>query len=389
MLRARRVVEGTISGLHRSPFHGFNVEFAEYREYSPGDDLRRLDWRVLGRTDRYYIKQYEEESNLRATIVDGRQRLDALRLRGDDEIRLRRDAWRLRWPRCWSSQQDPVGLALFDSQRAHRFCRRPRRRRNWCRSSASSKTPGPIARPSWGRCSKRLAEQVRQRGMVIIISDLLTDLRRVLRRAGPAAISRARDPGAARSSTRDELDLPFNDLSLFRDIEGTEELFAEPWGFRKAYQAAMQTFLSEVRDDLRPARHRPPAAADRRGSGDRAEPLSARPRAIRAPAVWEIADGQSEFSQSDASVGAGAGLDPADHPSVVSPQVSPRRLGADAYLKLSIQRNRQRIRLEQLLLLLLRTLAIMLLFFLVPGRYCMPRDSAAGSRAAAGPARSW
>src|SRR6476646_6025270 len=69
MLRARRVVEGTVSGLHRSPFHGFNVEFAEYREYSPGDDLRQLDWRVLGRTDRYYIKQYEEESNLRAMIV--------------------------------------------------------------------------------------------------------------------------------------------------------------------------------------------------------------------------------------------------------------------------------------------------------------------------------
>src|SRR6476660_2788313 len=68
-LRARRVVEGTISGLHRSPFHGHNVEFAEYREYAPGDDLRRLDWRALGRTDRFFIKQYEEESNLQATIV--------------------------------------------------------------------------------------------------------------------------------------------------------------------------------------------------------------------------------------------------------------------------------------------------------------------------------
>src|SRR5487761_523827 len=68
-LRARRVVEGTISGLHRSPFHGFAVEFAEYREYSPGDDLRRLDWRGFCRTDRYYIKQYEEESNLRCHIV--------------------------------------------------------------------------------------------------------------------------------------------------------------------------------------------------------------------------------------------------------------------------------------------------------------------------------
>ncbi len=68
-LRSRRLVEGAISGLHRSPFHGFNVEFAEYREYTPGDDLRRLDWRVYARSDRHYIKQYEEESNVRVTFV--------------------------------------------------------------------------------------------------------------------------------------------------------------------------------------------------------------------------------------------------------------------------------------------------------------------------------
>src|SRR5438105_12708758 len=69
LLRARQVVEGTISGLHRSPFHGFNIEFAEYREYTPGDDLRRLDWRVFARSDSHYIKQYEEESNVRVTFL--------------------------------------------------------------------------------------------------------------------------------------------------------------------------------------------------------------------------------------------------------------------------------------------------------------------------------
>src|SRR3954451_11259540 len=68
-LRARRLVEGAISGMHRSPFHGFNIEFAEYREYTPGDDLRRLDWRAFARSDRHYIKQYEEESNVRVTFV--------------------------------------------------------------------------------------------------------------------------------------------------------------------------------------------------------------------------------------------------------------------------------------------------------------------------------
>ena len=68
-LRASRLVEGAISGMHRSPFHGFNIEFAEYREYTPGDDLRRLDWRVYRRSDRHYIKQYEDESNVRVTFV--------------------------------------------------------------------------------------------------------------------------------------------------------------------------------------------------------------------------------------------------------------------------------------------------------------------------------
>src|SRR5437016_10262055 len=68
-LRAQRVVEGTISGLHRSPLHGLSVEFADYREYCPGDDLKRLDWRAYARSERYVIKRYEEESNLRATIV--------------------------------------------------------------------------------------------------------------------------------------------------------------------------------------------------------------------------------------------------------------------------------------------------------------------------------
>ena len=101
-LRSRRLVEGTISGMHRSPFHGFNVEFAEYREYTPGDDLRRLDWRVFGRTDRHYIKQYEEESNLRVTFVmdaSASMRYKGSRRQCRSSTTARR--WSSRWPRCW------------------------------------------------------------------------------------------------------------------------------------------------------------------------------------------------------------------------------------------------------------------------------------------------
>src|SRR5262249_1855071 len=112
---ATRVVEGTVCGLHRSPFHGFNVEFAEYREYAPGDDLRQLDWRVLGRTDRFYIKQYEEESNLRATIVmdaSASIRYGTVRMTKLDYVAVL-GAW---LARLMVEQQDPVGLALFDKE---------------------------------------------------------------------------------------------------------------------------------------------------------------------------------------------------------------------------------------------------------------------------------
>src|SRR6478736_3359037 len=118
MFRARHVVEGTITGLHKSPFHGHNVEFAEYREYAPGDDLRRLDWRALGRTDRFFIKQYEEESNLRATIV-----LDASASMRYRSASLSKFDYAATLAASLATllieQQDPVGLALFDQVQRH------------------------------------------------------------------------------------------------------------------------------------------------------------------------------------------------------------------------------------------------------------------------------
>ena len=96
VLRCRRLVEGAISGQHRSPFHGFNVEFAEYREYTPGDDLRRLDWRVFARSDRHYIKQYEEESNVRVTfVVDASNSMNYRGSAAAFEVRLWRHPGRL------------------------------------------------------------------------------------------------------------------------------------------------------------------------------------------------------------------------------------------------------------------------------------------------------
>src|SRR3954453_12054356 len=114
-LRARRLVEGAISGMHRSPFHGFNIEFAEYREYTPGDDLRRLDWRVFARSDRHYIKQYEEESNARVNFV-----VDAsasMNYKGAGAALSKFDyaaTLVVSLAMLLARQQDPVGLVLFD-----------------------------------------------------------------------------------------------------------------------------------------------------------------------------------------------------------------------------------------------------------------------------------
>jgi uncharacterized protein (DUF58 family) len=238
------VVEGTISGLHRSPFHGFNVEFAEYREYSPGDDLRRLDWRVLGRTDRFYVKQYEEESNLRATLVldcsasmkYGSRSLTKFEYAGVAVASL---------ATLLVEQQDPVGLALFDRQTGE-VLPPAATQAQLARLIGLLEHARPDRETDLGSVLQVLSDKIKKRGLTIIVSDLLTDLdsfydglRRLQYRGHEVLVIHVLDP--------DEIELPFNDLIMFRDIEGNEELLAEPWAFRKAYQAAMHDFIDGVR----------------------------------------------------------------------------------------------------------------------------------------------
>jgi uncharacterized protein (DUF58 family) len=242
-LRARRVVEGTISGLHRSPFHGFSVEFAEYREYAPGDDLKRLDWRVFGRTDRFYIKEYEEESNLRAMIV-----MDAsASMRYGTRPMSKFDygaTVAASLATLLAQQQDPVGLALFDSQ-PRKLIPPAATQAQVVRIIGELEDSRPDRATDLGASLRTLSEQVKQRGLVIVVSDLLTNLDAFY--DGIARLQyRGHEIIVIQILDRDELELPFNDNVLFHDIEGTEELFAEPWAFRNAYRAAMQEFIASV-----------------------------------------------------------------------------------------------------------------------------------------------
>src|SRR3978361_601909 len=117
-LRAQRVMEGTISGLHRSPLHGVSVEFADYREYSPGDDLKRLDWRAYARSDKFYIKRYEEDTNLRGTILlDASQSMSYGRKGMTNDQCAATSAGSI--AALWVKQRDAVGLAVFDDAERH------------------------------------------------------------------------------------------------------------------------------------------------------------------------------------------------------------------------------------------------------------------------------
>lgn len=246
-LRSRRLVEGAISGIHRSPFHGFNVEFAEYREYAPGDDLRRLDWRVFARTDRHYIKQYEEESNVRVQFV-----VDAsasMRYKGSAALSKFDYAATLvvSLSMLLARQQDPVGLVLFDEDQGKALPASTTQAQIHLISEVLQDCQ-PARKTELGGLLQSLADQIRRRSVMIIVSDLLTDLPKLY-----DGLDRLRYSGheilLMQVLNRDEMELPFDGPTIFEDMEGDEELFAEPWAFRKSYQQAMQNFVAEVRQE--------------------------------------------------------------------------------------------------------------------------------------------
>ena len=244
-LRSRRLVEGAINGQHKSPFHGFNVEFASYREYAPGDDLRRLDWRVFARSDRHYIKQYEEECNARVTFV-----VDAsasMNYKGAKSALSKFDyaaTMVVSLAMLLARQQDPVGLVLFDED-AKTFLPPSATQSQVTVMTKILESCVPARKTELGGLLQTITGRFKRRGLLVIVSDLFTDLDAFL-----DGLNRLRFGGnevlILQVLDRDEMELPFDGPTVFRDIEGEEELYAEPGAFRKAYRQAMTEFLDGV-----------------------------------------------------------------------------------------------------------------------------------------------
>ncbi|MEX0711866.1 MAG: DUF58 domain-containing protein [Pirellulales bacterium] len=252
-LRARLIVEGYVSGVHRSPYHGFSVEFAEHREYVPGDDLRYVDWKVFAKTDKVYLKQYEEETNLVTyLLLDTSESM----LYKSDPAALSK----LEYAQCLAAalswlilqQQDSVGLVTFDREVRSlvRASSNPSHLKQLLhvmeQSVAERKTAsGPIFHD--------LAERLKKRGIVIVLSDLFDDVPSMLaglkhfrHRRHEVVLFHVLDPA--------ELDFPFRDTMLFKGLEQWPDVLTDPAALRKAYLQEFQSFVRQLKHGCRAQR---------------------------------------------------------------------------------------------------------------------------------------
>jgi uncharacterized protein (DUF58 family) len=242
-LRARVVVQGFLSGLHRSPHHGFSVEFSEYRQYSPGDDPRHLDWKLFARSDRYYIKRFEDETNLRCHLL-----VDLSRSMGFGSVEYtkvdyaRTAAATLAY--FLSMQRDAVGLLTFDQAISDYLPARYRpghlHRLMVCLERAVAGTSTDLSAPL-----EQVAAAVRKRGMVVLISDLLAPTEMLRTRLGylrsqghEVVLMRVLDPA--------ELEFDFKHPTTFVDLETGRDLYVDPASAKQQYREKFNRHAAEV-----------------------------------------------------------------------------------------------------------------------------------------------
>lgn len=247
-LLARTVVEGFITGLHQSPYHGFSVEFSEHRPYLPGDPIRHIDWKVYARTDRYVIKRFQEETNLKSYILLDTSASMAFASSGFNKLSYGTHlAAALAY--LMIEQRDAVGLALFDDQ--VRKLLPPRSVRSYLSLILKElEQAAPSGRTGVAEALHRIAERMKRRGLIILISDLLDDpsgiisgLKHFRHDGHEVLVLQVLDPF--------ELSFAFPQDARFRDLETDERIVSQPWHLRRAYQTEMRKFLDGIKAGCR------------------------------------------------------------------------------------------------------------------------------------------
>ena len=247
-LRARLIVEGLMAGMHRSPYQGISVEFAQHRPYAAGDDIRHVDWKVYGRTEKVYLKQYLQETNLDLVCM-----VDASESMGFGSIQIPGGQWS-KYDHATAiaaslaymaiQQQDSVGLAIFDQTLARYF--------------KPSSSPGQWKLvvnelqqvPRWnktntGKILDQLAEKLTHRSLIVILSDFFDDLdaikqglRHLRYKKHEMIVFQILDPA--------EIEFPYEDVTLFKGMEEAGQLLTEPRSLREAYLEQLRNFTQEM-----------------------------------------------------------------------------------------------------------------------------------------------
>lgn len=263
-LRAKMIVEGVMSGRHRSPYHGFSVEFAQHRPYSPGDDLRHLDWKVYGRTDKLHLKQYQQETNLDVVcLVDasGSMNFGTRAFKEASGVGVEKSVdGRAEWTKfdhatalaaaisyITIQQNDRVGLGVFAGE-LKAIINRSSQRGTW-RKIVETLATHPVSEPTdLTRVVDQTLGQLNNRCLIVLISDLLTDPA-VVRESLARIRHRGHDLILFQMVDEVERTLAIDDLVIFEGLEGEEPLRADPADIREAYTRAFDDHIAAIRKE--------------------------------------------------------------------------------------------------------------------------------------------
>jgi len=248
-LVARLVVEGFITGLHKSPYHGFSVEFAEHRQYMPGDEIKHIDWKIYGKTDRYYIKQFEEETNLKAYIILDASKSMSFSSAGRISKLEYASYITAALAQLMVQQRDAVGFTLYDEKvqlympphATKSYLKEILRQLELLKASNKTATADSL---------HTIADRIKRRGLVIILSDLfdkpndvMAALRHFRHKKNEVIVMQILDPL--------ERSFAFGRDAVFKDLETSEELMTQPWHIQKAYQQEMKKFIDTYKKECR------------------------------------------------------------------------------------------------------------------------------------------
>ena len=248
-LRARLIVEGLMTGMHRSPYQGASVEFAQHRPYVFGDDIRHVDWKVLGKTDRVYLKQYIEETNLHLICV-----VDASESMGYGTIDVDGATW-TKYDHATAiaaslsymaiQQQDSVGLAVFDNQ-LKKYLKPSNSPAQWKTITHELTLVPRTAKTGTGTVLDQLAEKLTHRSLIVVLSDFFDDMEAIKKglthlryKKHEMMVFQVLDPM--------EIEFPFEDVTLFKGLEGLGELLTEPRALRDGYLEQLNQFTDAMK----------------------------------------------------------------------------------------------------------------------------------------------